>query len=649
MKIKHLVIVGLILAIITIGAVSATEDVDVATAEDDMGVDEVMQAPVDEDVIGEDSSDEVLSDVSADDFYISINDEHTLFSDTATVSVQKRDFYFSGGNISVSVDDREQKYTKELIENDWGCVFNLAELDIVESGNYLIKVQFVSDAQTLDLYEKTVTVKDITANYFETSIKGATLSTSNNVVSIFSPCLYEGSFVVTVGEEEQEYSKEVSKYQTEWSFSLSDLKITEAGEYLIKVRFTAGSKSVDLGEKRITVKEFNKDYFETNIYETAVLSNEYTAFVSVEWKSGITGNITVTVGDNEIINDVDNWNNYLYFKLDDLNITEAGNYHIKVQYISEDGNTVFDLGEGTLNVKTYQVIASIEKDTVPITDDEYPVVDVRWEGDVDGTLYVSVNSNTVSNDHIMTSEESENSLNYNFENLEITTAGKYSIEVKYNDEVIASGILTVSALDVQVETEDGDSCENYEFDTTLIVKVLTEEGISGNIKLLVNDREVALDGNNEAVLKPEDLTLGKIAVKAILSREGMDDDVFTIDFNVVPRGYIEEAGHEDLLDQNTGVSIDDEIFYVLKLPANAKGTLKLYNSEPIADTEEYEPVGDSIVSVNVDGTTKVKIPISKLTGATAHILAVYEDGDYKFDNERYHFQSLYVKMTLILM
>ena len=63
MKIKHLVIVGLILAIITIGAVSATEDVDVATAEDDMGVDEVMQAPVDEDVIGEDSSDEVLSDV----------------------------------------------------------------------------------------------------------------------------------------------------------------------------------------------------------------------------------------------------------------------------------------------------------------------------------------------------------------------------------------------------------------------------------------------------------------------------------------------------------------------------------------------------------------------------------------------------------
>ena len=64
MKIKHLVIVGLILAIITIGAVSATEDVDVATAEDDMGVDEVMQAPVDEDVIGEDSSDEVLSDVS---------------------------------------------------------------------------------------------------------------------------------------------------------------------------------------------------------------------------------------------------------------------------------------------------------------------------------------------------------------------------------------------------------------------------------------------------------------------------------------------------------------------------------------------------------------------------------------------------------
>ena len=200
------------------------------------------------------------------------------------------------------------------------------------------------------------------------------------------------------------------------------------------------------------------------------------------------------------------------------------------------------------------------------------------------------------------------------ENLQITTAGKYSIEVKYNDEVITPHILTVSALDVQVETEDGDSCENYEFDTTLIVKVRTEEGISGNIKLLVNDREVALDGNNEAVLKPEDLTLGKIAVKAILSREGMDDDVFTIDFNVVPRGYIEEAGHEDLLDPNTGVSIDDEIFYVLKLPANAKGTLKLYNSEPIADTEEYEPVGDPIVSVNVDGTTKVKIPISKLTG-----------------------------------
>ncbi len=87
MKYKKIMLITLLLlAIFTISAASASDNVD-ALAVDDTGDDQVVEAPVDDvELIGSDENNEVLQDPAADDFNVVIKSEANIKSKDAVVS-----------------------------------------------------------------------------------------------------------------------------------------------------------------------------------------------------------------------------------------------------------------------------------------------------------------------------------------------------------------------------------------------------------------------------------------------------------------------------------------------------------------------------------------------------------------------------------
>lgn len=87
MKYKKIMLITLLLlAVLTISAVSAADNADVL-AVDDIGDDQVVEAPVDDvELIGSDENNEVLQDPAADDFNVVIKSEADIKSKDAVVS-----------------------------------------------------------------------------------------------------------------------------------------------------------------------------------------------------------------------------------------------------------------------------------------------------------------------------------------------------------------------------------------------------------------------------------------------------------------------------------------------------------------------------------------------------------------------------------
>lgn len=83
---KIVAITLLLLAILTVGAVSAAEDTD-ALAVDDVGDEQIIEAPVDDvELLGSDENNEVLQDPAAEDFNVVIKSEADIKSKEAVVS-----------------------------------------------------------------------------------------------------------------------------------------------------------------------------------------------------------------------------------------------------------------------------------------------------------------------------------------------------------------------------------------------------------------------------------------------------------------------------------------------------------------------------------------------------------------------------------
>lgn len=138
MKAKHLIIVSLLLAIITMGVVSASEDVavDDAMATSDVTEDPIEEAPVDE-VIEQSEDSEPLADYSPDDFNynakksIDLDDEDKVVFNCTLPEEGYINYYVNDEYVSFNVGS-----SSDLIQID------INDLEIDEPSTYKVKFVF---------------------------------------------------------------------------------------------------------------------------------------------------------------------------------------------------------------------------------------------------------------------------------------------------------------------------------------------------------------------------------------------------------------------------------------------------------------------------------------------------------------------------
>ena len=153
MKIKHLIIVSLILAILTIGAVSASEDIadDLASNNETVGEiaspsdDELAANDIAEDSIEETSADDVIADY--DDVVLTIKDVVDVNGldeeDEDLIAYVYDEWYDLDGTVTLSIDN-VQYYSKQV--NDVGCyiyAYDLKLPDSIKTGKHTVVLSYL--------------------------------------------------------------------------------------------------------------------------------------------------------------------------------------------------------------------------------------------------------------------------------------------------------------------------------------------------------------------------------------------------------------------------------------------------------------------------------------------------------------------------
>ena len=359
MKFKKIMLVTfLLLAILTIGAVSASDDV----ASDDLAVSE---DGVDESPISEATSDEeVLTDspYEEDGFDPIVAPMMELDDDEAVVDINTPD----EGNFTIYVtdsDDKTSEFNHEIDENDVRegyITWNLEDLNITEVGIYKLSAKYISDSESIWVFEDyrlIVTEEPMVSfadEFFDIN------DDEEPIVSICCPEGLTGIFVVNIFEEDGEDWK----YYDGASHIITD---EDYGEY---IDFTLSSfdKKINVGLYEFRVYLLNDENDEPDDEINKIDSEELSAVDSTKFWAEIyrevsltdidsvvfvfcpdesTGTVTVTVrkGDEDegtsyskdVSQSEENW---LEWTLRELGITCDGEYFITV----EANNTIVERG-----------------------------------------------------------------------------------------------------------------------------------------------------------------------------------------------------------------------------------------------------------------------------------------------------------------
>ncbi len=268
MKIKHLIIVSLILAIITIGAVSAADDADALAVEegDALAVDDVGVIAGDDeggDEPGDNPDEEPAKELSADDFStyyqksIANNSDNYVFS----VSNYAED---SEGNLTVTVGDSETPIYDEDFsygENDF-VEFDLADLNISSPGDYKILVNFIPVSGTgITLLDYTLKVTENEGyDGISASIYNCIVNPSEGQSNDFIYCDYynldlDGNILIYI-DGELYYNKTIGSDNEIYLENLN--KTPKMGEHFVQIKYFDGENSTVVASKTISI-DFNVD------------------------------------------------------------------------------------------------------------------------------------------------------------------------------------------------------------------------------------------------------------------------------------------------------------------------------------------------------------------------------------------------------
>lgn len=394
MKYKNMTLaVLLLLAILTMGAVSASEDVDNLTVSDDAGEIEV-QAPVDDEILT-DSSTSVLEDGGDDELYVvdymvEVMEEFDISDRDQEIIRLYCPEGTEGYFVIVTLDDdwRElYEFSHEISENDWGTVIGVTpdDLDINEPGGYIIDIYLTDDPESYHeddlIFEAWRGIEAIDYTQFR-YISLDTFEPSalfmDNIFAVYCPDGSSGTVTVDVRkEDDDEFFKTSQKYVRDKEennmlyWTLSDLDIYgHDGKYTISVYHMGfnGSAFDDLGSDEINavspISIEQSSYIDSTIHGGLVFAEIPSNFEDGEILFMIDGNQIFTISLNDFAAMDGNSPYWRYAELPEIDEGYKwyyiNNYHFNYDF--DDGNEYVITAILTINSQSGELIFNREEE-----------------------------------------------------------------------------------------------------------------------------------------------------------------------------------------------------------------------------------------------------------------------------------------------
>lgn len=352
MKFKGMMLVTLVLlAILTIGAVSASDDV---TADDNLAASDITDTPIEEapvdDVIAE--TPEEPTGVVEDDFNVWVtNKTLDLDNDKEEVVITFDSPQGADGEFNIFVNGM---YKKDIVLSNetLGQRFNvtLNELSISASGDFSVQIKyFPNNGDNLIFDAGTLTaVKYYSADDFDTTTYDDVRDVKNRAYS-FSRVPALGTLVMYVNGVEQ-YRKYIDDKNPYLQLYVGDLNITENGLYNIRSEYIVAESG-----QVISIDDFNTDVICMPV--TIVLSSldinlnagYKMTLATVYDNDGVLGTITAYLDDEQVFNRVVSDSPYSV-SIDEYTLPEnfaLGNHTVKIVYLKggkeyrKEGNLTF--------------------------------------------------------------------------------------------------------------------------------------------------------------------------------------------------------------------------------------------------------------------------------------------------------------------
>ena len=488
MKFKKIMLVTfLLLAVLTIGAVSAADDV----ASDDLAVSDdgdSIESPADDADVLSDGEQDALGDeehyigVNEDDIIIDENDPD--YDENATVAwiilpndTTKGRFVICDGDEEIFGADVEapgnngwhideggnlkchaliSQLDLSDVEDEDEITFNFIDSERYEIEGYAVTMGIRVTDTTISFYELDDDEEDdIYVGFWDEDDERGILYTNSEgwVVNVDICDGSEGMIYIIINDDDEnpiEWEIECDEWEDfpyhDWS--LEDLGIEEAGQYNITVK--CNDEVIDEGQ--LNVQNWNGTTFRViEDYDEGVRFLLYCP-------DGAEGTVTVVIGKDEddefiIVDDSityeitsDDYNDYIEFAMDNY-LEEEGDYHINITVGDFSYGSWFYFGDDEEEDDIYVGFWD-ENDERGIlyTDSEGWVVNVDVCDGSEGMIYIIINNddeNPISWEIECDEWEDFPYHDWSLEDLGIEEAGQYNITVKCNDEVIDEGQLNV--------------------------------------------------------------------------------------------------------------------------------------------------------------------------------------------------------------
>ena len=433
MKIRYLIMVGLILAVLTIGAVSASDDANNLTADDAQG-DSIQQAPEDDGVL-KDPTDDYSKNIHVPNEVFKEN--HT--SDSILVQLPND----ASGSISAYLDDgKEPFYTQILLPgmNSTRIIsFNLGELNF-DYGSHKFILNYSGDSNYVGF-----------RNTYDFNV------TYNLNYTIVSPYSYGDEIIVRITSPEDlngeiELSMNGKTYPFRYDFNYEDY-ICRLSEYNYGLNNFTITVSNDPVYPDKSVKGSFKAYSDIKIPDTIVFNSGSNITLTLPGDAKGTLNVTV---DGFMLSSG---------KADDgkfavsLNRLAAGKHKISAYYTGDDYD-IKTIENETITVAPY---VSVPKFVYTGSDENYTITMMFGDSDDNYTIPPIYEENVTGMLHVVLKEDPYFDSDFAKElyndfakgnitiNLPKLNPRIYAVYIRYGDDNVYDGISPYFKIDARSE------------------------------------------------------------------------------------------------------------------------------------------------------------------------------------------------------